>query len=150
MLLMVCLCVYACVGASLFCIIRCSFLLTGCQLWHQTSRCVDLLVSLSVHFCCCVSEVVSRFQGSEIVLLKGDLLLGWKVGGETRRAGDGDGVRCLRFVGESWDFVWLGMTHWQEGGFKVGRQACRTGKGVPQDRRLHHTQTRTVDRVGKF
>lgn len=69
-----CACMYWC---FLFCLIRCSFLLTGCQLWHQPRRCVDLLVSLSAHFCWCISEVVSRCRDSS---LKNTFVGGWNVG----------------------------------------------------------------------
>lgn len=59
-----------CVCAPLFCLIRCSFLLTGCQPWHQTRRCVDLLVSLSAHLCCSVSEALLKVFWSRVSPLK--------------------------------------------------------------------------------
>lgn len=116
---MVCLCarVRQCFAFSL---IRGTFLLTGCQLWHRARRCVDLLVSLPAHLCWCISEVVSRCRDS-LSLKENRFVGGWNVGETTMWTK----VFCLldkaEVVSEWWHFG-------KREAFTVGRQASQTGK----------------------
>ena len=70
----VCVCVCVCSYAYLSCLIRCSFLLTGCQLWHQMRKSVDFLVSV---FLTSAGEPLKLFRDAEI-----GLAVEWKDGCE--------------------------------------------------------------------